>query len=129
MPAFDDLNIFYVSLDPSYATDVPGCTYYTVRDVSRRARLGFLILFFQLARILFKERPSLVITTGSAPALLALALAKVFLRSKTIWIDSIANAERMSSSGNMARHVADIWLTQWEHLSQPEGPTYWGAVL
>ncbi len=127
--AFEGMNIFYVSLDPSAATDVPGHRYYAVRDVSRRDRLGYIILTFQLIRILLKERPSVVITTGSAPALVAMTLAKVFLRSKTIWIDSIANAERMSSSGQKARSVADIWLTQWPHLSSPDGPDYWGAVL
>ncbi len=127
--AFEGMNIFYVSVDPSAATDVPGHRYYTVRDASRRDRLKFIILIFQLIRILLKERPSVVITTGSAPALVAMTLAKVFLRSKTIWIDSIANADRMSSSGQKVRPVADIWLTQWSHLSSPDGPDHWGAVL
>lgn len=128
-PAFEDMNIFYVSVDPSAATDVPGHRYYTVRDASRRNRLQFIELTFQLMRILFKERPCVVITTGSAPALVAMMLAKVFLHSKTIWIDSLANLEQMSSSGQKARSFADIWLTQWPHLSNPDGPAYWGTVL
>lgn len=129
MPAFEGLNVFYVSLDPSSATDVPGKTYYTIRDASRRDRVGFVILAGQLIRIILRERPKIVITTGSAPCLIALVLAKVLLRSRTIWIDSIANAERLSSSGAQAGRVADIWLTQWEHLASPTGPHYWGAVL
>jgi UDP-N-acetylglucosamine:LPS N-acetylglucosamine transferase len=129
MPAFEGLDVFYVSLDPSSAADVPGCTYYTVRDVSRRDRIGFLVLIGQLARILARERPAVVITTGSAPALVALTLAKTFLRAKTIWIDSIANAEELSASGAQAGRVADLWLTQWEHLARPGGPQYWGSVL
>jgi hypothetical protein len=76
-----------------------------------------------------RERPSVVITTGSAPSLVALGMARTFLRARTIWIDSIANVERLSSSGAQARRVADVWLTQWEHLARPEGPEYWGAVL
>ena len=129
MPAFEGLDVFYVSLDPSSASDVPGKTYYTVRDVSRRDRLGILVLIAQLIRILARERPNVVITTGSMPCLFALGLAKVFLRAKTIWIDSIANVERLSTSGAQARRVADVWLTQWEHLAKPGGPAYWGAVL
>ena len=50
-------------------------------------------------------------------------------RAKTIWIDSIANCERLSSSGRRARRVAHQWLTQWPDLARPEGPHYWGAVL
>ena len=129
MPAFEGLNVFYVSVDPSSAEDVPGRTYYAIRDVSRRDRIGFAILIPQLARILLRERPDLVITTGSAPCVFALGMARTFLRARTIWIDSIANAEQMSSSGLQARRVADVWLTQWEHLAKPEGPQYWGAVL
>lgn len=129
MPAFEGGEAFYVSVDPSSAADVPGRTYYTIRDVSRRDRLGFAVLIGQLARILARERPDVVITTGSAPCLFALGMAKALLRAKTIWIDSIANAERLSSSGAQARRVADVWLTQWEHLARPGGPDYWGAVL
>ena len=129
MPAFEGLEVAYASVDPSSAADVPGRTFYAFRDVSRRDRLGFAVLIAQLARILLRERPDVVITTGSAPCLFALGMAKTLLRARTIWIDSIANAERMSSSGAQARRVADVWLTQWEHLAKPGGPDYWGAVL
>jgi len=129
LPAFEGLDVFYVSVDPSSASDVPGRTYYTIRDVSRRDRLGFAVLVGQLGRILARERPSVVITTGSAPSLVALGMARTLLRARTVWIDSIANVERLSSSGARAGRVADVWLTQWEHLARPEGPEYWGAVL
>ena len=128
-PAFEGAEVFYVSIDPSSAADVPGHRYYAIRDVSRRDRLGFAVLITQLLRILARERPDVVITTGSAPCLFALGLARALLRARTIWIDSVANAERLSSSGAQARRVADVWLTQWEHLARPEGPQYWGSVL
>jgi UDP-N-acetylglucosamine:LPS N-acetylglucosamine transferase len=129
MPAFAGLDVFYVSIDPSSAGDVPGATYYTMRDVSRRDRLGFLMLAGQLLRILARERPDVVVTTGSAPCLIALGLARTLFRARTVWIDSIANVERLSSSGQQARRVADVWLTQWPHLARPGGPEHWGAVL
>jgi UDP-N-acetylglucosamine:LPS N-acetylglucosamine transferase len=129
MPAFEGLEVFCVSGDPSLADDVSGETHYVVRDATRRDRLALVILFFQLLRILARERPGVVITTGAAPGLIALMLAKPLLGAKTIWIDSIANVERLSSSGAQARRVADVWLTQWEHLARPDGPEHWGAVL
>lgn len=129
MPAFDGLEVAYASVDPSSAADVPGRRFHAFRDVSRRDRLGFAILVAQLVRILARERPDVVITTGSAPCLVALTLAKTFLRAKTIWIDSIANAERLSASGAQAGRIADVWLTQWEHLATPQGPQFWGSVL
>lgn len=87
------------------------------------------MLIPQLARIILTERPDVVITTGSFPALFALAIAKTMVRAKTIWVDSIANVDQLSSSGSLARHVADVCLTQWPALRAGHKPAYWGAVL
>ncbi len=129
MPAFDGMDRFFVSIDPGSAADVPDHRYYTMLDVSRRNPIGLIRLVAQLGRVLLRERPKVVITTGSFPALIALGMAKYLFGAKTIWIDSIANVGRLSSSGQNAKHVADIWLTQWPHLAKPGGPDYWGAVL
>jgi hypothetical protein len=128
-PAFDGLDVAFVTVQAAYAEQVPGCRFYTVRDVTRWDRWGIAVLIAQLIRILIIERPRVVITTGAAPGGIALALAKVLFRSKTLWIDSIANCEQMSSSGTQARRFADAWLTQWPNIVRPSGPHYWGSVL
>lgn len=128
-PAFEGLDVAYASVFPDYADDVPGHRFHSFDDVSRfnKARIGSV--FVQVARIVLRERPAVVITTGSFPALMALGVAKVALGARTIWIDSIANCQQLSTSGRLARRVADIWLTQWPHLSADDGPQHWGAVL
>jgi Oligosaccharide biosynthesis protein Alg14 like len=128
-PAFEGMDVAFVSVHPNYAEQVPGHRFYAVRDVTRWDRWGLLVLLMQFTRILLIERPRIVITTGSAPGLFAIALAKTFLRARTMWIDSIANCEQLSSSGQRARYVADAWLTQWPELQGERGPSYWGAVL
>ena len=128
-PAFAGLDVAYVGVLPLYAEEVPDHRFYTVRDVTRWDRWGVVVLISQLIVILIKERPRAVITTGSAPGVITLALAKLLLRSKTVWIDSIANCETMSSSGRQARRFADVWLTQWPQLQRSDGPECWGAVL
>lgn len=128
-PAFAGLDVTFVSVHPNYADQVQGHRFYVIRDVSRRDWWGVAVLVPQLARIVLKERPDVVITTGSFPALFALVIAKFMVRAKTIWIDSIANVERLSSSGSLARHVADVCLTQWPALKADHRPAYWGAVL
>jgi UDP-N-acetylglucosamine:LPS N-acetylglucosamine transferase len=131
-PAFDGLNVVYVSLDPTSSVDVSGNKYYTISDASRKRKWAFPVVSLQILYILARERPKVVVTTGSAPGLIALILAKKLFRARTIWIDSIANAERLSTSGEKAGQVADIWLTQWPHLSQvgeTRRPEHWGAVL
>ncbi len=128
-PAFEGLDVFYVGVDRVRPADLGGAPYHAVRDATRRDRLAFAVLTSQLLRIVLTERPEVVVTTGAAPGLIALALAKTLLRSRTIWIDSIANAGRMSGSGMQARRFADHWLTQWETLARPDGPHCWGQVL
>jgi UDP-N-acetylglucosamine:LPS N-acetylglucosamine transferase len=127
--AFAGLDVVFVSVKAAYAEEVPGRRFYAVRDVTRWDKWGFVILLFQLLRILWRERPDVVITTGSAPGFIALRLAKQLFGARTMWIDSIANCEQMSSSGLRARRFADVWLTQWPHLASSDGPDCWGAVL
>ena len=129
LPAFEGMDVAFVSVAQDYAADVRGHRFYAVRDAHRFEKASFAVLIAQLAWILIRERPKLVISTGSAPGLVCLALAKFLIRADTVWIDSIANCERLSSSGMQARRVADVWLTQWPQLQGQQGPHYWGAVL
>lgn len=73
-------------------------------------------------------RPDVVISTGALPGVIALSLAKLF-RCRTIWVDSLANAEEMSMSGKLAQRFADLWLSQWPHVARKEGAGYMGAIL
>jgi hypothetical protein len=55
-----------------------------------------------------------------------------FLGAKTIWLDSIANVEHISMSGEKVRGFTDLWLTQWPHLAgkgKNGGPACHGSVL
>jgi UDP-N-acetylglucosamine:LPS N-acetylglucosamine transferase len=128
-PALADCDVTYVSVYADYADDIPGERFYAVSDVTRMSIFKLMVLVPQFVRIMLREKPDVVITTGSAPGLVGLAVAKLVTRARTVWIDSIANCERMSSSGKQARYVADEWLTQWPQLATPKGPNYWGAVI
>jgi UDP-N-acetylglucosamine:LPS N-acetylglucosamine transferase len=129
-PALDGADIVYVGVLAEYAADVPEARFYKVPNVTRLSIGRLLLLAPRLLRILIKERPNVVLTTGSAPGLIGIALAKTFIGARTVWIDSIANYECLSTSGRLARRFADVWLTQWPHLvNKPHGPLFWGSVL
>ena len=129
-PAFNDMDMVYVSVDASLFVDVPEDRLITVRDATRKSKWALVVCAAQLARVIWRERPDVVVTTGAAPGLLALVLAKRLVGARTIWIDSIANVERLSGAGRLARRFADIWLTQWPHLATDQAaPEFWGAVL
>jgi UDP-N-acetylglucosamine:LPS N-acetylglucosamine transferase len=127
-PAFEGMEVAYVSRDPSSGADVPGLRYFTIHDASRSQKLAFARVVLQALWLLIRVRPAVIVTTGAAPGLVVLALGKTLFRAKTIWIDSIANVETLSGSARLAAGFADIRLTQWPDLAT-DGVEHWGAVL
>ena len=126
----------FADSDTLYVTTVAGETAPSgdrpvakISDASRNEPWRVVIASLQLALLMLRFRPQAVITTGAAPGYVALRLAK--LRGcRTVWLDSIANAEEISMSARLARPYADLWLTQWEELSRTTpGLRYWGQVL
>jgi UDP-N-acetylglucosamine:LPS N-acetylglucosamine transferase len=126
----------FADSDTLYVTTVAGETAPSgdrpvakITDASRNEPWRIVLAIFQLALLMLRFRPEAVVTTGAAPGYVALRLAK--LRGcRTVWLDSIANAEQISLSAKLARPYADLWLTQWEELSRKTpGLQYWGQVL
>lgn len=127
-PAFEGCTVAYATVHPGSAAEVPGHTFLTFRDASRKNPLSFPIAALQIARAVFIVRPHVIVTTGSAPALIAILLGRL-IGARTLWVDSIANSERMSSSGLRARQLAHMCITQWPELAASPRPEHWGAVL
>lgn len=122
-PAFATAEICFARSGPVDEDDVhvlPDCNLQTPRKVLACAWVAM--------KLVRRLRPDIVVSTGAAPGLLVLACGKI-LGARTIWIDSVANVERLSLSGRLAYPVSDLWLTQWPHLSQRTGADYGGAVL
>jgi UDP-N-acetylglucosamine:LPS N-acetylglucosamine transferase len=78
--------------------------------------------------LILKVRPDVVVSTGAAPGYFAVRFGRLFGAS-TIWVDSVANVEELSMSGQMAGRCAHVWLTQWPHLARDGGPMFLGSVL
>jgi hypothetical protein len=122
------LSPLFADHDTRYVTTLEGAVAPTgahdlviVPDASRSEPMKLILLWFRLAKLLLSTRPQVIVTTGAAPGLIALQIGKL-IRSHTIWIDSIANSEELSMSGKIAHRFADLWLTQWEHLTGADHP-------
>ncbi|MCA8869087.1 MAG: UDP-N-acetylglucosamine--LPS N-acetylglucosamine transferase [Rhodobacteraceae bacterium] len=127
-PAWNNLVVSYVSTDPGLRQDLAAEDFRVIVEANRWQKLRLLKQLVQLLLIFITVRPDAVITTGAAPGYFALRLGKLF-GARTVWVDSIANAEQMSLSGQQVRKYADLWLTQWEHLSGEGGPAFLGSVI
>jgi len=126
--AFDGHETVYVTVSEAYRADVAGRPFRVVDDATRWNKVRLVKMALQIAWILLRERPDVVVSTGAAPGYFGLRLGKL-LGARTVWIDSIANVEELSMSGARVRKYADLWLTQWPHLAAARGPEFRGAVL
>ncbi|MGL4541568.1 MAG: hypothetical protein ACRCUI_03560 [Polymorphobacter sp.] len=126
--AWADCDVTYASVHASSADEVPGARYVNFVDVSRRSLWRLPIVIVQMLWLVLRVRPDVIVTTGAMPPLLALVLGRL-IGARTLWIDSIANSERLSGSGEIARRFAHQVITQWPELAADGGPAYWGSVL
>ncbi len=143
-PAWDDCEVIYVATDEGYRAEVledmtEGATeggarhprsFHAVRDANMRDKIGLIRQFLSVARIVLKTRPDAIVSTGASAGFFALLLGRL-IGSKTIWVDSIANAGELSASGQRVGRHANLWLTQWAHLAKQEkgGPRCEGSVI
>ena len=136
-PAWAGANVTYAVTDLALRDEVdqdpPGpdgrpVQMFHLPDANQTQKLRLVWLAICAFWIVVRSRPDVVISTGAAPGYFAIRLGKL-IGARTIWIDSIANADEMSMAGHLARPYSDMWLTQWRHLASPNGPTYVGAVL
>lgn len=102
--------------------------HYRLRDATRWNRWALMVLGLQVGRLMLRERPDVVVTTGAAPGLWALLWGRV-VGARTVWIDSLANVQQLSAAGRMARWVATDWWTQWPHLAADADFGWDGAGL
>ncbi|WP_338467570.1 hypothetical protein RXV95_03140 [Novosphingobium sp. ZN18A2] len=99
-----------------------------VSDCNADKPLRALLCAVQLAAIIVRFRPQRVVTTGAMPGLIAIVLARL-AGARTMWIDSVANAERLSAAGSHARRFAHVHLSQWPDVASASGSRYEGRIL
>ncbi len=126
-PALAGHRVEYISTSQGFQADVEE-PLHVVTDANMWKKFKLLRMFMEVAWIVLRYRPDVVVTTGAAPGFAAIVFGKL-TGARTIWLDSIANSEELSGSGKKAKRWADAWLTQWPHLAEPDGPSHWGAVL
>ncbi len=105
----------WVSTDEGLAADVAPSSFHAVPDANRWNKIALVRSALSILWVALRVRPTHVVTTGAAPGWFMIVFTRM-LGAKTLWIDSIANAEELSLSGVKARRWAhEVW-TQWPEL-------------
>jgi UDP-N-acetylglucosamine:LPS N-acetylglucosamine transferase len=126
-PGFAGFNQIFATTNAELAKRDHIDAFECLPDANRDEPWRAVRCFAACIRLVWKVRPSMLITTGALPGLFCLIAARL-LGARTVWIDSIANSDQPSMSGRIARLFAHEWFTQWEHLATRRR-RYEGAVL
>ncbi len=121
LPAFDGDELVLVTYRSSRGDEpLPGIRTYLVENIGmspwRLVRALPTIL-----RVLLRERPDLIVSTGSEIAVPFFYLARL-LRIGTIYIETWCRVRTPSGTGRLVYRVADRFYVQWEPLLRLYGP-------
>lgn len=92
-------------------------TYY-LRQINRKELLflpKLLANTFSSLKIVLKEKPDVMITTGVL-AIIPMALWTKLLGGKLIYLESFAKVTSKTLSGKLLYHFADRFYVQWEEM-------------
>lgn len=126
--AFDGFEVSYATVLPTDRTGVENAPVFAIPDANRDTKVRLCFLILRLVYVIAFTRPDVIISTGAAPGYLAIRIGKL-LGARTLFLDSIANAEELSMSARLATRHADETLSQWESVAVSKGVNYWGAVV
>jgi len=127
MEAFEGHETFFITYDSPRTRNLE--RKYLLRNIGTNP-LVMAQASMSTLRILLKEKPKLIVSTGSEIAIPAFYLAKI-LRIKTIFIESWTRVDRPTGTGKIVYPVSDIFLVQWERLLKKYGKKarYEGAIV
>ncbi|WP_121610649.1 PssD/Cps14F family polysaccharide biosynthesis glycosyltransferase [Mesobacillus foraminis] len=100
------------------------CYSPTNRNIKNLIRNTFLSL-----KILWKERPDIIISTGAAPAIPFFYLGKLF-RCKLVYIEVFDRIDAPTITGKVVYPICDEFILQWEEQKKfyPKGVVYGGIL-
>lgn len=117
-PYWKDKNRFFVTFDKEDARSilknekVYKCYYPTNRNIKNLIRNTFLAF-----KILKKERPDIIISTGAAVAVPFFYIGKLF-KIKTVYIEVFDRIDKPTLTGKLVYPVTDKFIVQWEDMKK-----------
>lgn len=119
---------FFLTYEAENSKNLKYRTYF-IENVTRNPAT-LIKNAIQTIRILLKERPDIIISTGAGVAIPACYFGKV-LGSKIVFIETFCMPTKGSLSGRLAYPIADRFLVQWKDQLKNYGKKaeYVGSVF
>lgn len=116
--AFSGHETFLITFTEVFTKDLKGA--YLLREY-RSFVLTCITVFFRTFLIFLKERPKVIVSTGSYIAIPVFLLGKFFFGAKLIYVESVAQVCVPSMTGRIAYWLSDLFLIQWDSLLDKYG--------
>jgi UDP-N-acetylglucosamine:LPS N-acetylglucosamine transferase len=84
------------------------CYFPTNRNIKNLFKNTFLSI-----KILLKEKPDLIVSTGAAPAIPFFYIGKLF-GAKVVYIEVYDRIEKPTITGKVVYPISDLFILQWE---------------
>ena len=118
VPFWKDKNRFWVTFDKEDARSLLKdekmypCYFPTNRNIKNLIRNTFLAI-----RVLKKEKPDLIISSGAAVAVPFFYLGKM-MGAKLIYIEVFDRIDKPTMTGKMVYPIVDKFIVQWEEMKK-----------
>lgn len=115
---WQDKERFWVTFEKEDALSLlEGERFYFCYGPSNRSLKALLINTWRAVKILRKEKPDLIVSSGAAPAVPFFWLGKL-MGAKTVYIEVFDRVDAPTVSGRMCYPVSDAFIVQWEEMKQ-----------
>jgi len=117
-PLMEKYDSVFVTEKTEYNTGKTDVKTYYLSQINRKEILFIPKLIgntFRSLRIMIKERPKVMITTGVL-AIVPLALLMKLFGGKLIYLESFAKVTSKTLSGKLLYRFADRFYVQWEEM-------------
>lgn len=125
--AFEGCDLHVAKTSADVADQVAPAPLHVYPDANKDTPLRIVLSLLRLVWIVVRLRPHAVVSTGAAGGALAIAVGRL-VGARGLFIDSIANAERLSLSARIARRYATV-LSEWPDVAAAERVGHRGNVL
>jgi len=128
---YDTYENFYITFKRENSIELAKIEHvYFVTDPEKNF-INLIKCFIETFKILLKEKPNVIISTGAGVALPSCFLGKIIFKSKIIFIESFCRIDKPSLTGKLVYSISNLFFVQWENLLKKYGKKaiFRGAVV
>jgi beta-1,4-N-acetylglucosaminyltransferase len=125
---YQKYNHFYVI---NHSIELPADMIHRTYFIAHSERdWKFFLNLYQAFKILLFEKPDILLSTGAGPIVPFALIAKFIIKTKLIYIETMASVDKPSLTGRIMYYLSDYFFYQWPQLRKyfPKG-RYGGLLL